>query len=195
MTNTNMKNWIKNDQMNLNCSLYFHIEKILVISSKLNYINCLLNVKNEEKNDKLLVRMSLVIVACFVILIRLLLITKSIVYIINITIIYQLTSHWKNCCIFHSEKTFKKRVTTKRDFQCYVNSLAFTKLFKYSQHDHDIISSTFRFMNIDMTLTQLDKCIFMMSQHMSFAKKHERVAYCAWHSNNLLNSSNLFAIV
>ena len=100
MTNTNMKNWIKNDQMNLNCSLYFHIEKILVISSKLNYINCLLNVKNEEKNDKLLVRMSLVIVACFVILIRLLLITKSIVYIINIIIVYQLTFHWKNCYIF-----------------------------------------------------------------------------------------------
>ena len=195
MTNTDMKNWIKNDQMNSNCSLYSHIEKILVINFKLNYINRLLNVKNEEKNDKLLVWMSFVIVACFVILIRLLLITKSIVYITNITIIYQLTSHWENCCIFHFEKTFKKRVTTKRDFQCYVDSLASTKLFKYSQHDHDIISSTFRLMNTDMTLTQFDKCILMMSQHMSSAKKHERVAYCAWHSNNLLNSSDLSAVV
>ena len=110
MTSTDMKKWIKDDKMNSDCSLNFRLEMILVISSKSDYIDRDMNVWDEEQNNKMLMWMTFVIVARFVALIRLLLITKPVVYITNITIVYQLAYHWKNRRIF-SFWNFKQRAS------------------------------------------------------------------------------------
>ena len=81
MTFANMKNWIKNNKMNLKCSLYFYIQKIFVINFKLKYINRVLNIWNNKKNEKLLMLNEFVVIVFFVVEICLFLIIVSIIFI------------------------------------------------------------------------------------------------------------------
>ena len=66
MTSVDMIKWIVNDVMISKCSLYSHIEKILFTSSKLDYIESVLDVWDDVSDfDELLILSEFVLVIYF----------------------------------------------------------------------------------------------------------------------------------